>query len=480
MWLHDTWPLKVGAAVVVVLASCLLIALESPSWFRASTLVLAIASSCFLVVKTGRTFDLLHPIRVFGSLWCACLSLATMRLLPIISDWNFLMWTCVTIGLISFVVGFGFARLMRSGRKALSGFENAGETLQRALLPDRKTLVVAAVCIVTGMAVLAYEYHLIGGIPILAENIDAMRMELFGVAGTGNAAFDTLFIKVIHFLVEFTKYGVFLAFIILVQHRNKSRKVVLIGLLLILVGTLGYISQAGRMFLVDIVITCAVLFHYLRRRIRVVELGAAVLIIFVLLGIAGSLRNQTSETSSLVDRVRSGSGLPEGQFWDGIGFGYLTLTESFEVFYRLTTDLRTTTRPPEGFLMYSVHRFIPRANIQEFAMNLYSGAFVTPTYMGEFYADFGVAGILIGSFALGLLYGWAYSRWGVPNLIFWIYIRGMLIQMIFFFPYVNLFSQYLNWMVDPLFMYLLFRYLNPQTSQRLPTMSALRHQPEVS
>lgn len=459
------WPLKVGAGLIVILVLCLLIGLGEIHWFRPSTIFLAVASMCFLLVKTGPTYDLLHPVRVFGSLWCFCLSLASMRLLPIISDWNFLMWSCVTTGLVSFTIGFRLAKSLRPGLATESRFGIPEERFQSTFLPNRKTLTLAAICIALGTAVLAYEFYLIGGIPLFAENIDAMRMELFGVAGTGNPAFDTLFIKAIHFLVEFIKYGVFFAFVILVQRSNKSRRVVLVSLLLIVLGTLTYISQAGRMFLVDILITCVVLFHYLRRRIRFVELGSAILILSILLGIAGSLRTQTSETRSLVDRVRAGSGLPEGQFWDGIGFGYLTLTESFEVFYRLTTDLRTTTRPSEGFLLYSLHRFIPRANIQEFAMNLYSGAFVTPTYVGEFYADYGIAGVLIGSLALGLLYGWVYMKGGVSDALFWLYIRAMFIQMIFFFPYVNLFSQYLNWIVDPIFMYFLIRYLTSQRPQ---------------
>jgi oligosaccharide repeat unit polymerase len=395
-----------------------------------------------------------------------------MRLIPVISDWNFLMWSCVITGLVSFVAGFTLARGLWSARNTRSKVETLDQGLQNYSLPSRKALIVAALCIATGFIVLAYEYHLIGGIPLFAENIDAMRTELFGVGGQGNPIFDTLFIKAIHFFVEFLKYGVFFAFIVLIQKGRKNRRVILVSLVLIAVGTLAYISQAGRMFLVDIVITCVVLFHYLRRRIRVVELSAAVLIIFVLLGIAGSMRTQTSETSSIVDRIRDGSGLPEGRFWDGIGFGYLTLTSSFEVFYRLTTDLANTTRPQEGFLFYSVHRVIPRANIQEFAMNLYSGAFVTPTYMGEFYADFGVVGIWIGSLALGMLYGWVYSHTNLQNTMFWVYVRAMFIQMLFFFPYVNLFSQYLNWIVDPLFMYVMIRYLTPQKDQRLASIDS--------
>jgi oligosaccharide repeat unit polymerase len=307
------------------------------------------------------------------------------------------------------------------------------------------------------MAVLAYEYHLIGGIPILSEDIDQMRMELFGVAGQGNPAFDTLFVKVIHFFVEFAKYGVYFAFIILVQRRTKSRKVIAFSVLLLLIGTLAYVSQAGRTFVIEIVVMCAVLFHYLRRRIHFVQLGATVLFLFLVLGVAGSLRTQTGTSSSIVQQIRDGSGFPEGQFWDGIAFGYLTATESFEVFYRLKGDLQTTGRPSDGFLFYGFHRIIPRANIQEVAFNLYTGAFVTPTFMAEFYLDYGIAGVIFGCLALGMFYGWAYSRGGSQNTMYWILVRGMLITMIVFFPYVNLFSQQVNWIEDMVFLYFLAR-----------------------
>lgn len=452
-------PLKVSAGFVTLLILSIIATLEGAPRFRALTLLLAIVSVGFLLVRTHGIFDLMHPVRVFGSLWCFCLSLATMRLLPMNSDWNLRMWACVLTGLVSFIVGFGIAGWLWGNGGEAPGFASTEIRFQGISVPIGKTLALAAACIAVGTAVLAYEYHLIGGVPILAEDIDVMRMELFGIAGQGNPAFNTLFIKIIHFFVEFTKYGVFFAFIAIVQHKNKSWKVVLAGVLLILTGTVAYGSQAGRTFVIDIAITCAVLFHYIRRNIRFTQLCAAVLIIFIFLGIAGSLRTQTGEAGSLIDRVRSGSGFPEGQFWDGVGFGYLTLTESFEVFYRLTSDLQSTTRPHDGFLFYGLHRLLPRANIQEYTFNLYTGAFVTPTYLGEFYADYGIGGIFFGSLALGLFYGWVYSQGAGNNALYWVYFRGMLIQILFFFPYVNLFSQQITWIQDLFFMYFLIRLI---------------------
>jgi oligosaccharide repeat unit polymerase len=226
-------------------------------------------------------------------------------------------------------------------------------------------------------------------------------------------------------------------------------------------GTLALLSQGGRVFLVYIIIPSVVLFHYLRRRIRLVELGSTVLIIFLALGLFGYLRSAgRSQSAPLFEAVRRISSFPEGQFWDGVAFGYGTLTLSYEVFFRLTGDLQHMQRPSSGFLFYSLHRFIPRANLGEIASDSYSAELTTSTFLGELYGDYRYWGVLFGSLVIGLGYGWAYSRTNEWNPIYGVYVRALLIQNLIFFPYVNLFSIYVNWIFDLLFMYLLIRYLS--------------------
>lgn len=454
--------LKAMFGAIGVLVVCLLTTLRVLPLFRLSTLLLMIASASFVLAKSRGTPDLLHPVRIFGALWCFCLALASMRLLSLISDWNSSMWSCVLTALVSFIGGFWLAKRFSDRHAAGLNVATADAAPAHSLLPNGKTLLVAAICLAAGMAVLAYEYSLLGEIPILSNNPDIARMRLFGVAGQGDPEFNKLYIKILHPFVEFTKYAVFLAVIVLCQKKPKSRKVFLLCLLLILLGTLAYGSQAGRTFIVNIVIISAVLFHYLRRRIRLAELAAAVLALFLFIGLFGSIRTKSSESAPLFQRALGMSSLPEGEFWDGVAFGYGTLTTSFEIFNRLTVDLRTIQRPSTGFLFYALHRFIPRANIQEFDFDLYTGEMITPTFLGEFYADYGYWGVLFGPLILGLGYGWAYSRGGGQNTLYWIYVRALLIQMLIFFPYGNLFSQYITWIFDLFFMYLLIHVVSAQ------------------
>jgi oligosaccharide repeat unit polymerase len=153
-----------------------------------------------------------------------------------------------------------------------------------------------------------------------------------------------------------------------------------------------------------------------------------------------------------------------------MAYGYATVTKSFEVFHQLTVDLRTTQRPGEGFLFWAFHRFFPRSNIQLLDEQLYTGEMITPTYLGEFYGDYGYWGVLFGSLVLGVGYGYAYMRGEAQNRIYWIYVRAMLIQMLIAFPNMNLFSYQLTWIWDLFFMYLLMRYLTANGKSSFPPL----------
>jgi hypothetical protein len=470
---QETWLTFFNVALVLVgtILFGLSIALGIFPSFRLSVFVLLIASGSFLLVKARGTQDLLHPVRVFGAIWCFCLALASMRLLPVISAWGYVTWSCFLTGLVSFMGGFWLAGRFSRRREVSRGPAREEEATATSLLANR-TLNVAWLSLAIGAAVLVYEYHLIGTIPILADNPDEARLRLFGFAGIIDPQFNKLYIKLLHPLVDFIKYGVFLAVIVLCQRTPKSRKVVALSLVLIVFGTLMLSSQGGRGFFVNIAVTSSVLFHYLRRRVRLVELVLACLVLFLILGVSGSMRTKASGSGPLIERAMSQSGLPEGEIWDGIAFGYATVTRSFEVFHRLTDDLQTTQRP-SGFLFYSFHRYIPRSNLQLFDEDLYTAELITPTYLGEFYGDYGYWGVLFGSLVLGVGYGYAYMRGEVQNRIYWIYVRALLIQMLIGFPYMNDFSYHLTWIWDLFFMYLMMRYLTAYEKNQLSTAAEL-------
>lgn len=458
--------LKGVCVSVLIIVLGLLVVLDVLPASKSTSIFLLAASGGFLVVRFHGAPDLFHPVRLFGALWCACLGLASLRLLSVLSEWDYLTWSCFVTALASFITGFWL--YSKSGIRS-----NHGNDPATVPLPTKRTLKVAASCIAVGVAVLAYEYSLVGAIPVFSDNVDVIRMELFGAAGQGNPQFNKIHIKILHFFVEFTKYGIILCSILIFQTRSNRRVVTLQAFFLILIATLAYASQGGRLFIVEVSITLIVFFHYLRSRIGLAKLGIGVLALFLFVGLAGSARVKQSELAPLFQKGLSESNFPEGEFWQGVAFGYGTLTSSFEVFHRLTLDLQTVEKPSHGFLFYGFHRFIPRANLQEFTFDLYGGEMIVPTFLGEFYADYGYKGVLFGPLVLGWIYGWVYARGAIKNPLYAVYVRALFTKMLILFPYVNLFSQYLTWIFDLAVMYWLIRSLTVHPGQKLTQASCV-------
>lgn len=453
--------MKFAVAAVIISIVGLLMALGALPRPSVWPMVLAAASAAFLLTGARPGADMLHPVRVFGALWCFCLALASMRLLSFISRWGAGMWALVLTGLAAFVAGFVLFGMVR-GRHGRFAQPATKLPPRRKLLPAKRALGLATVCLLVGTSVLAYEDALIGSVPVLASNPDVARMKLFPVVG--QSSLDTLSIKLIHPFVEFVKYGVFLAAIVLFQTQRKSRKLTFACLGLMVGGTLIYMSQGGRGFAVQIVIVLLVLFHYLCRRVRLKHVVAAVIAVFLFAGLFGAYRIQKSHSAPLFERALSVSRFPQGKFWEAVAFGYATATTSFEVFHELTHDLHVYKKPPHGFLFYSFHRLIPRSNIQQFAAGLYTAQAITPTFLGEFYGDFGYLGVLLGPLVLGWAYGWAYLRMKTAKGLYPVYVQALFLQILIYFPYTDLFSNYLTWIFDMFFMYFLIRWLERHTA----------------
>jgi len=439
-----------------MLALCFLMALGVLPWPPLWPVLLGAACAGFLFTGARDGADMLHPIRVFASLWCFCLALASMRLLSFISRWDLWMWATVLTGLFSFVGGFVLAGMTRRGEGALPSVGRR-LPLKRTHLPTKRALGTAIVCILVGTSVLAYEDVLIGSVPIFASNPDAARMKLFPVVG--QSSLDTFSVKLIHPFVEFVKYGVFLAAIVLFQASRRSKKLIFACTAMILGGTLIYTSQGARTFAVQIAVVLFVLFHYLCRRIRLRSVLVSVLAVFLFAGFFGSYRIRKSHTAPLFERALQVSHFPEGEFWEAVAFGYSTATISFQVFYELGQDFHLYQKPPHGFLLYAFHQLVPRTNIQQYAAGFFTGQAITPTFLGEFYGDFGYLGVLFGPLIMGFGYGWAYFRMWRTRGIYPVYVLALLMEMLIYFPYVNLFSQYLTWIFDLVFMYFLIRWL---------------------
>lgn len=455
--LQDTVVFAGGAILCFGVAALLLVGVDTfPVW-----IVFGILSLLFLTLQRGQPVDVLHPVRLFGCLWFFCLALASMRLLQISSEWDWLTWRCFVVAPLSFTFGF-----------AITGQKERPMELVFEPMAERRTLKIALLCTLIGAAVLSYEYSLIGAIPILADNVDIVRMELFGAAGQGNPAFDRVYIKVLHFVVEFIKYGTTLCLVLLFQRRAKHPKVMFAALLVFVFGLVAYVSQGGRLFIFEVAVTALVLYHVLRKRFTPAQLVCGALVLLITLGFLGAARVRQSELAPAFQKGFAESRFPQGGLGEGLAFGYATVTTSFEVFHRLREDLETVEPPASGTLLYAFHRLVPRSNLQEFTFDLYGGEMIVPTFLGEFYTDFGFWGVLLGPLGLGVMYGFAYKQRFETNPAFAPYMQIVFTKSLLMFPYVNIFSQYLTWLIDLSFMYFIIRLCKQPSSARLERVNS--------
>ena len=148
--------------------------------------------------------------------------------------------------------------------------------------------------------------------------------------------------------------------------------------------------------------------------------------------------------------------------------GYATVALSFEVFYRLTRDLPGLHSRGPGYLFYAFHQLVPRQNIQELAKKYYTGNMITPTFLGEFYADFGVLGVIVGPFIVGCIFGLVYFRAMRYNSIYWLCVLAMWVEIATVLPYWNAFSYQFTWLWDMFVMAWLVKLTKAGSSSSLP------------
>ena len=430
------------------------------------TILLGSATAGFVLWRTGENVDLLHPVRVFGTVWCFCLALASLRLTTNISDWGLTMWSYVLGALCCFVGGFWLATRVLTRLPGGRPSRPWGGLASSELLAPRRTVIVAVVCLAVGVGALAYEYREIGVIPIFAQNIDVARTEFVATVGKRSTEVVGVSDKVIVVLTWFCRYAVYLACAALFQKARKSKAQMVMLLAVVAVGFLAIASQGSRGTVFEVLIVGVALFHYLRRRLRLKEVAMFGVALILFISIAGYWRTAVGSPAVAYRRAKLISNLPRGEMWDWLAYGNYTLTVPLEVFYRLTQDLPALPRSSGGYLFYPLRRVVARENIQQLAARLYTADMITPTFLGEFYADFGLWGILLGPMILGFGYGYVYFRALRQESSYWLFVNALFLVLLIYFPHVNFFSYTVTWVLDLLQMAWLIRLVKAGTEKR--------------
>jgi oligosaccharide repeat unit polymerase len=232
-----------------------------------------------------------------------------------------------------------------------------------------------------------------GGIPILFKNVEEGRVE----AISGNAYIAFIALSVSYFFLAYWA-----------QHlasggKPLDRRMVLLFVVVVLI----QISFGYRNKLVWFVVTLLVAYNYLYRRVKLrygVYLVLLMLILVVLAGIwrASTARGDDSLNLALGGVVRYGE-----HMFKRSTVGLIAVTEIFP--------------EQEGFsygrvyISYTFNMLLPGHQVglgqwlKEAKGLEFRGGGLPPSLVGDFYLNFGVPGVLVGFFLLGLVLSCAYS-----------------------------------------------------------------------
>jgi oligosaccharide repeat unit polymerase len=191
---------------------------------------------------------------------------------------------------------------------------------------------------------------------------------------------------------------------------SRSRRVLVAGLLILFVSFAG---MGARSTFVPPVLTSVILYHYMRRTIKLRTLVVVVLAMFMFLSAYGYVRTLTVD-QGMPDTLSS-IGMPapiQPLAYSYLYFRYTvaTLRDVMEVIPdQVPYQHGLITSMPLQTLLPGHHRMSDYF-FKDLLGNEFLGAGQPATVLGPFYADFGVVGIAIGMFAWGLLLARLY-RW---------------------------------------------------------------------
>jgi oligosaccharide repeat unit polymerase len=238
------------------------------------------------------------------------------------------------------------------------------------------------------------------------------------------------------------------------QDRPGIRRLAWIGLGVICVILL---SLGSRGYLFVPVLTAVVARHYLRKRFHILKLGLLALVIFICLSFYGYTRDATLSQGSL--SLKNG-GAAELAIFPAI-YAYLYVRQPVETLQEVIRVIPRTIPYQNGMLSFDAlrtllpgHHEMSDMFFKQILGSDFVGGGQPATLLGPLYGDFGLTGILVGMFAVGVIVARVHAWMLAVPTVFRVLIYAWLMQTVLFSLFGAL-IPYITTLWIPLFWFLL-------------------------
>jgi len=352
-----------------------------------------VAAIVILATCLPRGTDPFSPGRIFGFMWCFAIGLADLKFSGLQHEWSAFSWLMLGIGLGSFLAGVYVMFVLRLSDPRVS-LERMRAMMTSGPTDHRLLFYVIVVAFLVYAAAYATSALVKGYVPLFTRYPSIMRTR-FTVFGVG--ILIHLAPAIMFFVVEY---------LVLVRNQYSS-KVFCGGIFAVTAGSYFLLLQRYD-YAVWTVLTVVFLFYSSRViRLRTFILPALVFagLVYVIQSIrfVGHIQNYLYVVSKMKFDVA----------YAGWTEPYMYIVTNLENFARAVTRLDHNT-----FGYYTLNALMAFTGLKHWLAE-YFALVETPylnsgynmyTFLWEFYRDFGVVGLAIFPFLLGLLFSWLYYR----------------------------------------------------------------------
>ncbi|MFN0096910.1 MAG: oligosaccharide repeat unit polymerase [Dehalococcoidia bacterium] len=348
--------------------------------------LLALPPVLFGVAKVSG-YDLFAPASIFALVWSTSLAIAQLPFFPDF-NWTPEMWLLVTLPPGIFVASAAIAT-------GSTGFRPAARTRLVGLPTPPPSWILSAM-VAFGLLGWAYFYASLGTFPLLSGEIDAVRFTAFPFPALVASRFSHVVVIVC----------VFLALATTGRARFFFAAIAVAGLVPMLL-------SGGRLYPVSAVVSGALaagLVRGLDRRLVVV-------------GVAGFVAIVAASSVLWFARIDQQGPNPFKNYLEGELLHERPAVLQWTIPVQMAASANMLTlgdvvesraldydREPGWYSLRFLDRLGPAKDLEIVARDHSRFQQVTTTYLGEFYADFGITGALLYSLVAGGLYGILY-RW---------------------------------------------------------------------